>query len=166
MPAAATVQTNAILALRIRAIRSGDAAAIAAIDAAHTGLLKRRYWRDVVTRHAGRGRAGGARVGLVAVEGAKGRVVGYVMGRVRSFEFGSEPCAWIVALGVHPRMLRGGVASRLFAEACRRFAQHGITLVRTMVRRDDVGVLTFFRSQGFVAGPYVELELSIPETTP
>ena len=164
MPAAATVQTNA--AVRIRAIRSGDAAAIASIDAAHTGVLKKRWWREVVARHAGSGRAGGPRVGLVAVEGAKGTVVGYAMGRVRSFEFGSEPCGWIVALGVHPRMLRGGVASRLFEEACRRFASQGINLVRTMVRRDDVGVLTFFRNQGFVAGPYVELELSIPETTP
>jgi len=164
VPAAATAQTNA--AVRIRAIRSGDAAAIAAIDAAHTGVLKRRWWRDVVARHAGSGRAGEARVGLVAVEGPKGTVVGYAMGRVRSFEFGSEPCGWIVALGVHPRMLRGGIAGRLFDEACRRFARHGINLVRTMVRRDDVGVLTFFRNQGFVAGPYVELELSIPETTP
>ena len=130
----------------------------------HTGLLKKRWWRDVVARHAGGGRVGGPRVGLVAVEGAKGTVVGYVMGRVRSFEFGSEPCGWIVAIGVHPRMLRGGIAARLFEEACRQFARQGIGLVRTMVRRDDVGVLTFFRNQGFVAGPYVELELSIPET--
>jgi ribosomal protein S18 acetylase RimI-like enzyme len=63
-------------------------------------------------------------------------------------------------------MLREGIAARLFEEACRRFARQGIGLVRTMVRRDDVGVLTFFRNQGFVAGPYVELELSIPEATP
>jgi predicted N-acetyltransferase YhbS len=163
MPATATAQATP--AVRIRAVRAGDAAAIAAIDAMHTGAMKRRYWRDVVARHAGSGRSGGARVGLVAVEGAKGTVVGYAMGRVRSFEFGSEPCAWIVALGVHPKLLRGGIASLLFEEACRRFARHGINLVRTMVRRDDVGVLTFFRNQGFVAGPYVELELSIPETT-
>ena len=162
MPATATARTHA--APRIRVIRSGDAAAIAAIDAAHTGLLKKRWWRDVVARHAVGGRAGGPRVGLVAVDGAKGTVVGYVMGRVRSFEFGSEPCGWIVAIGVHPRMLPGGIAARMFEEACRQFARQGIGLVRTMVRRDDVGVLTFFRNQGFVAGPYVELELSIPET--
>jgi predicted N-acetyltransferase YhbS len=164
LPVAAIARTSA--APRIRAIRSGDAAAIAAIDAAHTGVLKKRWWRDVVARHAGSGRPGGPRVGLVAVDGPKGAVVGYVMARVRSFEFGSEPCGWIVALGVHPRMLREGIAARLFEEACRRFARQGIGLVRTMVRRDDVGVLTFFRNQGFVAGPYVELELSIPETTP
>lgn len=161
----ATASARAHTAPRIRAIRSGDANAIAAIDAAHTGVLKKRWWRDVVARHTGSGRGGGPRVGLVAVEGPKGTVVGYAMGRVRSFEFGSEPCGWIVALGVHPRMLRSGVAGRLFDEACRRFARQGINLVRTMVRRDDVGVLTFFRNQGFVAGPYVELELSIPETT-
>ena len=151
---------------RIRTIRNGDAAAIAAIDAAHTGVMKRAWWRKIVGRHTSRARSAGARVGLVAVDGPRSRVVGYVLGQVRSFEFGSEPCGWIIALGVHPRMLRSGIASRLFTEACGRFAEHGIGLVRPMVRRDDVGVLTFFRNQGFVAGPFVELERSNPESAP
>ena len=149
---------SAPMTVRIRAVRGGDAAAIAAIDAAHTGRTKRRFWRDAIARHAGSRRGAGRRIGLVAVEGAKGVVVGYVLGQVRSFEFGSEPCGWIFALGVRPRRLRDGIATRLFDEARRRFARQGIALVRTMVRRDDISVLTFFRSRGFVAGPYVELE--------
>jgi len=32
--------------------------------------------------------------------------------------------------------------------------------VRTMVRRNNVPVLTFFRTNGFAAGPYVQLELT------
>ena len=150
---------------RIRAVRNDDAAAIASIDAAHTGVLKRRWWREAVARHSGRRHSAGPRVGLVEVEGKTPRVVGYVLGQVRSFEFGSEPCAWIVALGVHPKRLRSGIAGRLFREASRRFSEHGVSLIRTMVRRDDLPVLTFFRSQGFNAGPYVELELTIPENS-
>lgn len=147
-------------ALSLRDVRPRDAAALAAIHAAHTGRNRRAWWEQVVERHAG---GGHGRVGLVAVEGR--RVVGYVLGQVREFEFGSEPCGWIFAVGVHPDRLRAGVATRLFDGARARFAQLGVALVRTMVRRDDVPVLTFFRNQGFVAGPYVELELTVPEAT-
>ena len=31
-----------------------------------------------------------------------------------------------------------------------------------MMRRNDVPVLSFFRSQGFAGGPYVQLELELP----
>jgi ribosomal protein S18 acetylase RimI-like enzyme len=146
-------------ALQLRAVRASDAAALAAIHAAHTGRSRRAWWEQVVARHGG-----GGRVGLVAVEGR--RVVGYVFGQVREFEFGSDPCGWIFAVGVHPDRLRTGVASRLFEGARARFAELGVTLVRTMVRRDDVPVLTFFRNQGFVSGPYVELELALPGAGP
>jgi hypothetical protein len=37
----------------------------------------------------------------------------------------------------------------------------GITTIRTMVRRNDVPVLTFFRTNGFAGGPYVQLELTL-----
>lgn len=143
--------------LVLRPVRAADAPALAAIDRAHTGRAKRAWWEQVVARHV---RGGAGRAGLVAV--ADGKVVGYVLGQVREFEFGSGPCGWIFAIGVHPDWLRAGVASRLFAGARARFAELGVSLVRTMVRRDDVPVLTFFRNQGFVAGPYVELELALP----
>jgi ribosomal protein S18 acetylase RimI-like enzyme len=143
--------------VRLRPVRASDAPALAAIDRAHAGRGTRAWWEQVVARHV---HGGGGRVGLVAV--AERHVVGYVLGQVREFEFGSEPCGWIFAVGVHPDRLRAGVASRLFAGARERFAELGVGLVRTMVRRDDVPVLTFFRNQGFVAGPYVELELALP----
>ena len=34
--------------------------------------------------------------------------------------------------------------------------------VRTMVRRDDIRVLRFFRNAGFAHGPYTELEMEVP----
>lgn len=141
--------------LRVRRIRTEDAAAVSAINAAHGGPADRRWWDDLVQRHA---RGGADRVGLVAAEGPKGRVVGYLFAQVRAFEFGSEPCGWIYAVGVDPDRAREGVASRLFEEARRLLAERGVTLLRTMVRRDDVPTLTFFRHCGFVGGAYVELE--------
>ena len=151
------------LDLEIRSIRSADAPAIAAIDACHTGDAKRRWWRDVIARHLGKGAS--RRVGLVAV-GPRDRVVGYLFAQVRAFEFGSGECGWIYAVGVHPDRAREGVARALLAEARARLTERGVSVVRTMVRREDVPVLTFFRSQGFVAGPFVELELSLPAAAP
>ncbi len=153
---------------RIRPIRRSDAAGLAAIDAIHTGRKKLRWWEDVVRRHCTgtRGEGAGKRAGFVAVEGPKERVVGFILAQVRQFEFGSEPCGWIFAVGVHPDRLRTCIASALFAQVRSKLAESGVKLLRTMVRKDDVPVLTFFRSRGFVAGTYVELELSLEESRP
>jgi ribosomal protein S18 acetylase RimI-like enzyme len=150
--------------VRVRAAKKSDAAALATIDAHHSGgSPKRSWWDDVIARHLKAPKAGGGRVGLVAVEGPKDRVVGFVFGQVRAFEFGSDPCGWIYAVGVHPDCLRKGVAAALARTALKAFKDLGAPVVRTMVRADDVPVLTFFRSQGFAAGPYVELELPLGE---
>jgi len=69
----------------------------------------------------------------------------------------------VFAVGVDPRSLRSGVASALLLESCRRFAHFKVDRVRTMVRRTDVPVLSFFRSSGFVGGPFVQLERAIGE---
>lgn len=145
----------------IRALRAGDLAAVARIDAAHTGRAKQAYWEAVFDDVLGRGRTGEPRVGLAAERG--GRLVGYVIGEVRAFEFGSEPCGWVVAVGVERKELRRGTASLLLAEACRRFQDAGIERVRTMVRRNDVPVTAFFRSNGFAGGSFVQLEVNLGE---
>jgi hypothetical protein len=44
---------------------------------------------------------------------------------------------------------------------CSKFKTLGIHTVRTMVRKDDVNVLSFFRASGFRAGPFVEMELQL-----
>ena len=81
-----------------------------------------------------------------------------LVGDVRAWEFGSETAGWIFAIAVDPRAERHGVGHQLVTEAGRRFAALGVKTVRTMVRRDDVPVLRFFRSARFTGGPYLELE--------
>jgi ribosomal protein S18 acetylase RimI-like enzyme len=146
------------LALRIRRLSRADLRGVTRIDAHHTGTRKPAYWRHVLAEFLGR-RGARARVGLAAE--LEGRLAGYLLGEVRAFEFGSEPCGWVFAVGVDPVLLRGGVASALLAEACRAFREAGVTSVRTMVRRDDVPVLAFFRACGFSGGSYVQLELHV-----
>lgn len=154
MPAASAAGER----VRIRALVGADLLAVTRIDRHHTGVRKASYWKRVLAEFLQpRDRRG--RVGLAAEIG--GELAGYLLGEVRAFEFGSEPCGWIFAVGVDPAHLRAHVGSALLAEACRRFRAAGVGRVRTMVRRNDVRVLAFFRSSGFSGGSYVQLELDL-----
>jgi ribosomal protein S18 acetylase RimI-like enzyme len=142
----------------VRRLSRQDLDDVVRIDAYHTGARKADYWERIFREFFG-SRAGRGRVALAAE--VEGRFAGYLLGEVRAFEFGSEPCGWVIAVAVDAPYLRRGVASKLLDEACRRFARTGVTTVRTMVRRNDVPVLSFFRASGFAGGPYVQLERDV-----
>jgi ribosomal protein S18 acetylase RimI-like enzyme len=144
----------------VRDLLPGDLDDVARIDSVHTGRMGGEDWERTLRRFVGGDRADTS-VGLAATEGDE--VVGYLLGEIRAFEFGSDPCGWVFAVGVESHHLRAGVASRLLAEASRRFAGAGITTMRTMVRRNDVPMQSFFRSAGFVGGSFVQLETEIEE---
>ncbi len=146
-------------AVRIRDLRRDDLSAVVRIDALHTGARKPGYWGRIFRDVLGRRKEKPLRVGLAAED--REDLIGYLVGEVRAFEFGSEPCGWVHALGVDPKHLRGGVASALLSEACRRFRAARVRQVRTMVRRNSVPVLSFFRANGFVGGSFVQLELDL-----
>lgn len=145
----------------VRALRAADLAEVVRIDALLTGTRKRAYWQDVFARFLRQGRP--PRIGLAAA--SRGALAGYLLGEVRAFEFGSEACGWIFAVGVEPAAARRGVGSRLLAAAAARFREHGVPTIRTMVRRSDVPFLSFFRSNGFRGGPFVQLELDLEEVS-
>lgn len=131
------------------------------IDALHTGERKPAYWKGIFERFLDARRSREC-VGL-AVED-EGSMIGYLLGEVRAFEFGSEPCGWVFGVGVEADRLRTGVAGLLMDEARRRFRAAGLRTVRTMVRRNDVPVLSFFRSHGFVGGSFTQLESELEES--
>jgi ribosomal protein S18 acetylase RimI-like enzyme len=146
----------------VRSLEQGDLGAIVQIDAVHTGERKSAYWKRIFKEFVDADSSTG-RVGLAA--SSDGRVIGFLFGDVRAFEFGSEPCGWILEIGVAPEFTRSGVASALLREGCARLRAAGVSVVRTMVRRNNVPVLTFFRTNGFAGGPYVQLELT-PDAEP
>jgi ribosomal protein S18 acetylase RimI-like enzyme len=158
------VSATAGAATRVRALTPEDVDRVCAIDALHTGVAKPDYWRRVFADFLAAGSERGAQVGLATT--AAGEVAGYLLGEVRAFEFGSPPCGWVFAVGVAPEHGRAGHASILLAEACRRFRAAGIDTVRTMVRRDDIPVLSFFRSRGFTGGAFYQLERGLADDPP
>jgi len=151
--AAAGAGAGAGDAVAVRPARPDDLDAVAALDARATGVAKPDYWRAVFAVYV-TGAPG--RVAFAAERG--GTVVGYCLGEVRSWEFGSPPCGWVFALNVAPGLREGGVGTRLFGAACDAFRAAGVASVRTMVARDAGLLLSFFRAQGMTAGPFVQLE--------
>ena len=151
-------------AIGVCALTPADVDRVCAIDALHTGVAKPDYWRRVFADFLAAGSDRGAKVGLATT--AVGEVAGYLLGEVRAFEFGSPPCGWVFAVGVAPEHSREGHASILLAEACRRFRAAGMDTVRTMVRRDDIPVLSFFRSRGFTGGAFYQLERRLADADP
>jgi ribosomal protein S18 acetylase RimI-like enzyme len=151
--------------VQLRDLRLRDLDEVVRIDALQSGRSKPAYWRHILraflaARTAGRGPA--LRIGLAAAPAGETGLRGYLLGEVRAFEFGSEPCGWVFAVGVDPAAERMGIASDLLAEANRRFQAAGIGTVRTMVDRDNVPVLAFFRANSFVGGRFFQLERKLP----
>ena len=146
-------------AVSVRRVQPGDIADVIALDERVTGLAKPDYWHDVFARYGERRL--NARFFLVAEWGnAKSRrsILGFIIGEVRAWEFGSTPCGWVFALSVEPRARLHGVGQALFEAISAEFAKAGVDKMRTMVARDNRLHLMFFRSEGMMAGPYIQLE--------
>lgn len=142
---------------RVRTVRAADLPDVIAIDATVTGLHKSDYWQRVFRRYG----VGGQGLRHFLVAEAAGRVVGFVIGEVRDWEFGSPPCGWVFAIDVDPRARQAGIGTRLLAALRERFERVGVTVMRTLLSRDNALILSFFRSQGMTAGRLIPLELEI-----
>lgn len=129
---------------------------IIAIDAEATGTEKPTYWQTIFTRYA---QLNEERYFLVA--SGQGRVLGFIAGRVRSWEFGAPPSGWVVAINLARNKREAGLGTALLDRLCATFQTDGITKLRTSVARRDTVILSFFRSQGMTAAPYVELEMDL-----
>ncbi len=148
-----------VLDFSIRKIKAEDSHAIIELDAVHSGDAKPEYWKKRLQPFVDSAANGRPVLGYVAA--AECKVIGYVLAEARAWEFGSPECGWIFAIGVDPKCGRQGVGLALCREVCLTFKQKGIHTVRTMVRKDHVQVLSFFRASGFKAGPFIELELEM-----
>jgi ribosomal protein S18 acetylase RimI-like enzyme len=142
--------------VRIRDAGAADVAAVTALDAANTGLAKRDYWDSVYARF---GDAEG-RYFLIAEGDVAGetKFLGFIVGEVRSWEFGSPPGGWVLTLGVEPAYRVKGVGTMLFDQVCDRLRQAGVSTVHTLLAREDTLNMAFFRAQGLMAGSVIELE--------
>jgi len=111
-------------------------------------------WEDRVTFYLRRDPEGSV------VAELDGDVVGFMLGDVRSGEFGlEEETGWIEVLGVDPAHGGLGVGKALGEAMLERFRQRGVRRVRTLVDASMPEVKGFFERLGFEADqmtPYVK----------
>ena len=136
----------------IRPAQASDLPSISALDARLTGSDKPDYWRERLApdRH------------FLVAETARGALAGVIAGEVRAWEFGQPAAGWVFAIQVDPKTRLKGVGSALFEALAARFKEQGVTRVRTLVDRKDHLILSFFRAQGMVAGPSLQLDKELP----
>lgn len=156
-PAAAGVSPDAADPIVVRPVRRADLDQVIDIDATVTGLEKRTYWNSVYRRYGGAQRT--EQQFLVALAGT--RVVGFVIGEIRDWEFGSPPCGWVFAIDVDPRARLSGVGTKLLQSISEQFRRAGVEKLRTLLALDNTLILRFFRSQGMMAGPLISLEMDL-----
>ena len=135
----------------IRQAQTSDLKAISALDARETGVAKPEYWHEMLAPD---------RQFLVA-ESDKGALAGFIAGEIRAWEFGQPAAGWVFAIQIDPELRLKGVGSELFEALVARFKAKGVTRVRTLVDRKDHLILSFFRAQGMVAGPSLQLDMDL-----
>jgi ribosomal protein S18 acetylase RimI-like enzyme len=137
----------------VRAAKASDLPGAIALDAENTGLRKAAYWQERFEWYAGRQPD---RFFLVAER--EGELLGFIVGEVRAWEFGSPPSGWIFAVHISPAARQVGLGALLFDEICERFRTAGVQHVRTMLAKDAHLLLSFFRGLGMMGGPFIQLE--------
>ncbi len=146
--------------LLVRPLEQADIPSIIAIDARIAGAPKPEYWRhklaQYVTQHDAPGEPGNGVLARAAVIDDK--LVAFMIGGVRRWEFGQPASGWITSLAVDPDWQKMGIGRRLLAELLAYYREQELPEVRTIVDWVDADLLRFFHSMGFVRGPYVELQ--------
>lgn len=142
----------------IRNAGEEDLARIISLDEQISANRKDDYWKETYRKY---GQMKDGRYFLVAAKDEK--IIGFIIGEIRAWEFGSPPGGWVFTVDVDPDARLGGVATLMFNIICRCFKKAGVEKVHTLTDRKDIEVMSFFRSQGMMAGSTIPLEMDLSD---
>lgn len=132
------------MSITIRGLDTADIGDIVAIDEKISGQYRPEVWETRCAYYLRRD----PDAAVVGVE--NGRVLGFMLGEVRSGEFGlEEPTGWVEVLGVDPEHQGKAVGRKMAAEMLEYFKRRGVSTVRTLVDEDMADIAGFFGSLGF-----------------
>ena len=88
--------------VQVRLANPSDLPDVIQLDARITSLSKTQYWEDMFNQFVGRGN----RYFMIAEDRSGSEVkipfVGFIVGEIRAWEFGSQPCGWVLTILVEP----------------------------------------------------------------
>ena len=141
--------------ITVRRMRTQDADAVLRIDEKITGTPHEAQWEsriiDQLTRNP---------LGCLVAE-MKGKVVGFIFGEIRGWEFAIPKTGWIEIVGVDPEYQGKGVARALIEKLHIYFRNHNIDRVMTMVNWNDAGLVSFFCALGFERSAFIILDKKV-----
>lgn len=128
----------------VRPLDELDISSVIAIDEKVSGTYRPDFWERRITYHLRKDPEGSF------VAEWQGDVIGFMLGEIRTGEFGlEEPTGWIEIVGVDPEH-RGRKVGRELAEAVfSHFRRQGAVTVRTLVDEKMTELGSFFGSLGF-----------------
>lgn len=131
--------------VRVRNLEDTDLGDIVALDEKILGEYRPDVWENRITYYFRRD----PEASQVAV--ADGKVVGFMLGEVRSGEFGlEEPTGWIEVLGVDPDYRGQAIGRQLAERMLDYFRKNGAVSVRTFVDEESMAdIARFFEAVGF-----------------
>jgi ribosomal protein S18 acetylase RimI-like enzyme len=145
--------------LTVRAIRSGDVEAIVQIDAEISGEKKAGFWRGMLGAYLTEGGDGASDLApdLCQVAELDGKVVGFMVGDIQSYQFGIPRCGRIVTIGVHPDYRRLDIGTKLIQAMFEVFGKFRVPIIQCLVRPKDP-LRAFFRANGFEEVEFFAME--------
>ena len=87
-----------------------------------------------------------------------GKIVGFMLGDIKTYGFGVANSGWIEVIGVHPRHMGSGIGKMLGAELIKKFKKKKVKHIFTSVRWDSGDLVAFFKSIGFDRSDLIHLE--------
>ncbi|WP_136806572.1 GNAT family N-acetyltransferase [Desulfosediminicola flagellatus] len=87
-----------------------------------------------------------------------GKIIGFMISYILPFGFGSEDCAYVATMGVHPKFMDQGIGAGMTKEVFMFYKARGISTVYTSVPWDSTDLLSFFKTMGFERSNYINLK--------
>lgn len=137
--------------INIRPLNVRDIDALMKIDEKITGKPHTSFWESKVASYLER--EPGACLAAVVDD----RVVGFILGDIRGWEFAIPLTGWIEVIGVDKDYQGKGIGRALIDALIEYFRQNNIEFVQAMINWNDGDLIDYLRSMGFERGEYINL---------
>lgn len=143
----------------VRPLGAADLEGVIAIDQAHTGRARRRFFE----KRFGAAQLSGAEFIHVGVD-SNGVLIGFACARILQGEFGrDEPIVELDAVGVDPRSQGHGYGRALLRGLAKVMRDRGVRELHSQAEWTNHKLLQFFDSARFELAPRVSLERPVGE---
>lgn len=144
--------------IQIRSLNELDISGVVRLDEKLSGKYQPEIWENRIVYYLRRDPE------APKVAEKDGHVVGFMLGEVRSGEFGlDEPTGWIEVMGVDPDCRGQSIGRSLLNSMIEHFRFKGAHKVRTLVDERMPGISAFFAATGFQTEPIKALALDLED---